>query len=141
MNRSRSYAIAAVLLVLNCLVGLLFELPNLTRGAAPVEDGPPFALTIVNFTLVILGAVAAYGVWRAQKWGVVLAIAFCGVSILTSLPAILFAPSLAFRLIAGVGIVWLAAIVVLLLRPLDSARYPVRRVKAQGGQSTTVQTD
>jgi hypothetical protein len=116
MNRPRSYTIAVVLLVLSCLLSLLFELPNLARGAAPVEGAPPFVLVVINFTLAILGFVAAYGAWRMQKWGVVLAIVVAALGLLTSLPAIIFAsPSL--RLLGGLGVVWSAAIIVLLLRP------------------------
>lgn len=116
MSRPRSYTIAIALLALYCLLGLLFEVPNLARGAAPVQGAPPFALTIINFTTAILGLVAAYGAWRMQKWGVVLAIVVAALGILTSLPAILLA-SLPLRLLGGLGVVWSAAIIVLLLRP------------------------
>lgn len=116
MSRPRSYTIAVALLALYCLISLLIELPNLAGGAAPVAEGPPFALTVLNFTLAILGLVAAYGAWRVQKWGVVLAIVVAALGILTALPAILFAP-LPAQLFAGLGVVWSAAIIVLLLRP------------------------
>ena len=120
MNRPRSYTIAAVLMVLYCLIGVLFELPNLARGAAgaaPAGEGPPFVLTVLNFTIAVLGFVSAYGVWRVQKWGVVLTIVLSVFAILTGLPATAFAPQLALRLIGGLGIAWSAAIIVLLLRP------------------------
>jgi hypothetical protein len=116
MNRPRSYTIAAALLALYCLLSLLFELPNLARGSAPVEGAPPFVLTIINFTGAILGLVATYGVWRMQKWGVLLAIIVAALGVLTALPAILVA-SLPLRLLGALGVVWSAAIIVLLLRP------------------------
>ncbi len=116
MSRPWSYTIAIALLALYCLISLLFEVPNLARGAAPVEGAPPFVLTVVNFTTAILGLVAAYGAWRMQKWGVVLAIIVAAIGILTSLPAILVA-SLPLRLLGGLGVVWSAAIIVLILRP------------------------
>ena len=47
MNRSRSYTIAAVLLLLYSLIGVLFELPNLARGSVDAVDAPPFFLTFV----------------------------------------------------------------------------------------------
>ena len=120
MSRPRSYTIAVALLALYCLLSLLFEVPNLARGATPVEGAPPFVLTVINFTVAILGLVAAYGAWRMQKWGVVLAIVIAAIGILTSLPAILVA-SLPLRLLGGLGVVWSAAILVLLLR---SAPHP-----------------
>jgi hypothetical protein len=141
MSRPRSYTIAAVLLVLYSLVAVLFELPNLARGSAPAEEAPPFALTIVNFTLAILGFVAVYGVWRVQKWGVVLAIAVCGLSFLTSLPAVIFAPDLAFRLGGLVSMVWLVAMIVLLLRPTGRNQRSLREAQSRGGQPTTASVE
>lgn len=123
MNRPRSYTAAVVLLVLFSLVSLLFEVPNLARGSVDAIDAPPFFLTIVNFVLAILGFVAAFGVWRVEKWGVVLAVIVQALCALTGLPAIIFAPALALRLIGGLGVIWSAAIIVLLLRPgLQTAR-------------------
>ena len=121
MNRPRAYTIAAVLLALSGLLGLLVELPNLARGTATGTEAPPFALTVVNFTIAILGFVAAYGVWGVQKWGVVLGIVVSGLLVLTSLPGILFAPALGMRLLAGLGVAWGAAMIVLLLRPAGAA--------------------
>ena len=117
MSRTRSYTAAVVLLALFCVISLLIEVPNLARGAAPVEGAPPFALTIINFTVAILGLVAAYGAWRMQKWGVMLAIVVAAIGVLTSLPAILI-PSLPMRLLGALSVVWSAAIIVLILRPV-----------------------
>lgn len=117
MSRTRSYTAAVALLALYCLISLLLEVPNLARGAAPVEGEPPFALTIINFTTAILGLVAAYGAWRMQKWGVLLVIVVAAIGVLTSLPALLI-PSLPLRLLGALGAAWSAAIIVLILRPL-----------------------
>jgi len=120
MNRPRSHTIAAVLIVLYSLISLMFELPNLMQGPgelAPGVEGPPVFLTIINFTLLILGLVSAYGVWQGQKWGVLLAIIIAALSALSGIPAILFAPFLALRLSGVLGVIWSAAIIVLLLRP------------------------
>ncbi len=120
MNRPRSHTIAAVLIVLYSLISLMFELPNLMQGPGeltPGVEGPPVFLTIINFTLLILGLVSAYGVWQGQKWGVLLAIIVAALSALSGIPAILFAPFLALRLSGVLGVIWSAAIIVLLLRP------------------------
>ncbi len=120
MNRPRSYTIAAVLTVLFSLVSLIFELPNLIQGPgeiAPGVEGAPIFLTILNFTLAILGFVAAYGIWQMQKWGVVLGIIVAALSALSGTPAIIFAPFLALRIAGVVSVIWSAAIIVLLLRP------------------------
>lgn len=130
MSRPRTYTVAVVLLVLFSLIAFLGELPRLAQGDVGGDDAPPFALTIVNFTLAILGFVAAYGVWRVQKWAVIFAIVICALSILTSLPAIIFAPILVLRLLGIVSIVWLVAIIALLLRPTTTTQ----RSMQQGGQ-------
>lgn len=118
MSRPRTYTIAAILMLAYSLIGALDAIPTLALGApAPSADAPPFALTVLSFTLVVLGIVATYGVWRMQKWGVVLMIAVAALSIVTALPAIIFAP-LPMRFVGGLGVVWSAAIIVLLLRPV-----------------------
>src|SRR5579864_5727885 len=123
MTRPNSYALAAILMVLLCVARAVVQFPFLARGAAgnvgvfgDSDPGPPFFLTVVNFVVTVLGFVSAYGVWRVEKWGVVLTIALCALGILDQVPALLFVP-FPFRLVAAVGIVWAAAIIVLLLRP------------------------
>jgi hypothetical protein len=117
MNRPKTYTIAAILMLLYSLINIISEIPPLALGAPdPGADAPPFAVTVLSFALAILGVVAAYGVWRMQKWGVVLTIVVAALGILTSLPAIIFAP-VPMRFLAGLGVVWSAAIIVLLLRP------------------------
>lgn len=116
MNRPRGYTVAAVLLLGYGLLQATGTIPVLAGGAAASSaEAPPFAVTVLEFTLAVLGIVATYGVWRVQKWGVVLALAVHAVAILNALPAILFAPPAA-RLFAVLGVAWSAAIVVLLLR-------------------------
>ncbi len=120
MNRPKSYTIAAVLIVLFSLTSLMFQVPNLMRGPgdiAPGVVGPPVFLTIISFALLVLGFVSAYGVWQVQKWGVMLAIVVAALGILTSIPAVIFAPFLALRLVGVLGVIWSAGIIVLLLRP------------------------
>lgn len=121
MTRPRNFTIAAVLLFVLSLIAGGMEVPNLMLGTAASSQfesggGPPFPLVLLNFAVAILGLVAAYGIWQMHKWGVVLAIVLSALQILTSLPAILFAPT-PFKLLAGVAVIWAAAIIGLLLRP------------------------
>ncbi len=122
MSRPRSYIVAAALLLVYSLLNALEAIPRLASGASENaqaiagQEGPPYALTVLTFVLVVLGIVATYGVWRAEKWGVTLAIGVATLSILSGLPAVLFAPVLILRLLGVIGILWCAAIIVLLLR-------------------------
>lgn len=117
MLRPRAYTIAIVLMVLYSLLNFAGELPNLMRGAVDAPNVEPFALVLVNFVTAVLGLVSAYGVWRMEKWGVMLMLVVAAIDILASLPAVLFAPEAPLRLMAGLGVVWCAVIIVLLLRP------------------------
>jgi len=117
MSRPRSYTIVVVLMVLYCLIDLMTTIPTLAQGTpAPSADAPPFFMTLLSFALDIIGVVGAYGIWRMQKWGVVLTITVAALNSLGQLPAIAFAPT-PMRILSVVGLVWSAAMIVLLLQP------------------------
>ena len=116
MSRPRAYTIAAIVMVLYSLVDIAVNLPSLAQGApAPGTDGPPFFLLLFGFALDVVGIIGAYGVWRLQKWGVMLTVAIAALDCLTQLPGIIFAPGL-LKVIAGFAFVAAAAVLVLLLR-------------------------
>lgn len=121
MNRPRAYTIAAILMVVYSLIGALDSFSTLSAGAAVAaanaESGPPYALAVVSFIASILGFVSAYGVWRVQKWGVILTLVLSALNILTSLPAVMFAPDMGLRVVGAMGVIWAGVIIVLLLRP------------------------
>lgn len=133
MTRPKRYTVAAILMVVFSLISLLVELPNLIQGASASEqqfggEGPPFVLALINFALAVLGFVAAYGVWRVMKWGVVLTLVLAVLNIVPSLMAILFAPLLPLKLMAGLGVVWCVAIILLLLWPQPKAHSAAEQV-------------
>ena len=116
MSRPRAYTIAAILMVLYSLSDIALNLPALAQGApAPGTDGPPFFLLLFGFALDIIGIVGAYGVWRLQKWGVMLTIAVAALDCLTQLPGIIFAPG-PLKVVSGLAFIAAAAVLVLLLR-------------------------
>jgi hypothetical protein len=125
MTRPRTFGIAAVLMLLFSLISIAVETPNLMLGLGAATqfngDGPPFLLSLLNVVVGAMGVVAAFGVWRMQKWAVVLTIVLAAISILASLPAVLFAPGM-LKLGGLVGVVWAAAIIALLLWPQPKAR-------------------
>lgn len=116
MSRPLTYTVAAILMVLYCLIDLTMTIPTLALGSLPPDaDAPPFFLTLLTFGLDLLGIVGAYGVWRMQKWGVLLTITVAALAALAALPAIIFAPT-PLRFVSGLGLVWNITIIVLLLR-------------------------
>jgi len=121
MNRPKTYTVAAILQLLISGIIVVFAFPMLFQGPAAVEqagDEPaPYFVIVLAFSLGLLGLVSAYGVWRNQKWGVVLTIALRAVDALLALPGILFGPTLALKLFPTFEVAISIAIIVLLLRP------------------------
>src|SRR5205823_9736922 len=120
MNRPKTYTVAAILQLLISLASVVWSFPILFQGAAAVEqsgDQPPFFIIVLAFSLGLLGLVSAYGVWRNQKWGVVLTIALRAIDALSALPGVASAPTLELTILASVGVVISVAIIVLLLWP------------------------
>jgi uncharacterized membrane protein (DUF2068 family) len=125
MTRPRTFSIAAVLMLIYSLIAIAFEIPNLMLGMGAQTqyngDGPPFVLVLVNVVAGAMGIVAAFGVWRMQKWAVVLTIVLASIGILTSLPAMLFAPGM-LKLGGAGGAAMAIVIIALLLWPQPKER-------------------
>ncbi len=117
MTRSKSLTIAAVLLFAYNVYDALQTIPLLAQGTA--TDGnmskPPFAVSLLVFTLAIFGIFAAYGVWRNAKWGKVLGLIVTALNILYTLIPLLVAP-LPIKLIAAGFIILNILIMWMLLR-------------------------
>jgi uncharacterized membrane protein (DUF2068 family) len=124
MNRPRSYTIAAVLQLLISIFAIVLFVPALALGSDSAADAPPFALALAAFAAGVLGLLSAYGVWRNQKWGVVLTIVIRALDGLAALPGILFAPTPFMWASSVVFIVASVAIIGLLLWPKPK-RMPV----------------
>ena len=120
MNRPKTYTVAAILQLLVSIVSVVFSFPMLVQGADTVNragDAPPFFIAILGFGIGLLGLVSAYGVWRNQKWGVILTIVLRTVDGLSALPGILFAPTFAFKIAASAGVLSSIVVIALLLWP------------------------
>jgi hypothetical protein len=123
MNRPKTYTVAAILQLLISLFAVVYAFPLLFQGAAAVDqvgDQPPYFVIVLAFCLGLLGIVSAYGVWRNQKWGVILTIALRAVDILLALPGVAGAPTLDLQIMATVGVAISVVIIVLLLWPTKS---------------------
>ena len=120
MDRPKTYTVAAILQLLISLFSVVWAFPILFQGAAAVDqagDQPPFFIIVMSFGLGLLGLVSAYGVWRNQKWGVVLTILLSALNALSALPGLLFAPTFALQISAIFGVAISVVIIVLLLWP------------------------
>ncbi len=118
MNRPANYTIAAILALLFSLSRVVTAIPPLFQGPAAVEQAgtnPPSVLFVIGFGIGLLGLVAAYGVWRMQKWGVVLTILLRAVDGLTSVPGVLGAPTVQLKIASSFSTLISIVIIVLLL--------------------------
>lgn len=120
MNRPKTYTIAALIQLVVSLFSVVASLPQLVQGANTVEQAPdsaPYFIFVLGFGIGLLGLVSAYGVWRNQKWGVILTILLRLVDGLSALPGILFAPTITLKISASVGVLIAIVVIGLLLWP------------------------
>ena len=131
MNRPKTYTGAAILQFLISVFSVMSSVPLLVQGANAVEqagDSPPFFIAILGFGIGLLGLVSAYGVWRNQKWGVILTILLRAVDGLSALPGILFAPTVGLKIMASLGVLLAIVVIALLLWPKPKLAPAARNV-------------
>lgn len=119
VRRSTQYTVAAIVNLVFSLAGIVFALPVLFQGsqtAADSGDQPPFGVIVLAFALGIIGVVASYGVWKMQRWGVVLCIVVNALNFLSGLPGVFFGPTLFLKVGSIVACVANLVIIYLLLR-------------------------
>ncbi len=105
----------AVAILTSSTLSLIRVLTTSKGRKAAANGGPPYIAVLIGFVVSTIGVVAAYGTWRAQKWGIVLAIIVSVFGELDGLGGILFAPLLTTRIMAGVGVVLYLLVVLLCL--------------------------
>jgi uncharacterized membrane protein (DUF2068 family) len=120
MTRPRNFTIAAILQGLLSLLSVAVAIPLIRAGQTAIDQAsttPPFFIVLISFITAVLGLVSAYGVWKVQKWGVILTIVLRAVDALSAAPGLLFAPTLTWRILAIVGILLSVLVIALLLWP------------------------
>jgi uncharacterized membrane protein (DUF2068 family) len=116
---SRNYVIAAVLAGLLSLANAVTSLVLVSQGAAKINHAsnqPPYAIVVGGVIVGLIGIVAAYGVFRTQRWGVVLTLVLMVVNVLFSLPGIPFGPTVFDKVSAVVTVIAAGAVIYFLLR-------------------------
>jgi uncharacterized membrane protein (DUF2068 family) len=116
---SHSKAAAAVLNALISAVGLVVSIAPLhlgSDGASAAGDNPPFAALVMGVVLGVLGLVGSFGIWRGERWGVILTIGVRSLDGLASLAGV-FTGDTTLRVLALVSVIGAAVVIFLLLRP------------------------
>jgi hypothetical protein len=130
MTRTRNFTIAAALQVLLSIYTIVAAIPLLATGQVAVDqsqDSPPFFIIVLAFSVALLGLVSAYGVWKVQKWGVILTIVLRTIDALSAAPGVIFAPTQELFLSAIIGISLSILVIALLLWPQPKAAQTVGR--------------
>ena len=113
-GRPLSVTVAVVLLALGSLANLLAPL------MLPAEAG---SIVYVIIGLGIFGLVAAGGLWMLKRWALWLTIVISVLNILAAAPGLVFAPDLTGRVLATIGVVGFALVVVLAVLPGSRRAY------------------
>lgn len=119
MSRFQNYTIAAVLAGLLSLANTIVALALLPQGSNKINHSsnqPPYAVILIEVVIGLIGIVAAYGVFRTQRWGVILTLVLMVINVLVSLPGIPFGPTTFDKIGSVLGVIVAAAVIYLLLR-------------------------
>jgi uncharacterized membrane protein (DUF2068 family) len=119
MARSKKFTIAALLAGLLSLANTIVALALLPQGADKINHSsnqPPYAVILIEVVVGLVGMVAAYGVFRTQRWGVILTLVLMVINVLISVPGIPFGPTTFDKVSSAVGLVVAAVVIYLLLR-------------------------
>jgi hypothetical protein len=116
LSRSTGLKIAAVILWTVALLGIVtVGIPFLT-GGRPDIDGPIFWVFVFSFAVDAITLVVAYGVWRAERWAIIMAIVISAFNAVLNTMGALADPDMALRLMAGSFVVASLSVIYLCLR-------------------------
>ena len=112
---SPSHKAAAILNAVLAVFTVVWSIPAL-QGGQDDSDQVPWPVVVLGFAIGALCLVSSYGVWRGQRWGVVLTIVLNAISFITGAPGIPFGPN-AFVIIGSIiGCIGAVVIIYLLMR-------------------------
>jgi uncharacterized membrane protein (DUF2068 family) len=101
--------VAVVLLV-------ILSLANLLSPVMPSEGVPTFVIYL-GVVLGVLGLIGAGGLWMLKRWALWLTIVVSVLNILSAAPGLAFAPTPTLRILATIGVVGFAVVILLAILP------------------------
>src|SRR5215203_2141316 len=110
-TRTPSVNVAIILLALGSLL-------NVITPWIPIMGGIPAVVVYAGVVLGVLGLVGALGLWMLKRWALWLSILVSVLNILAAAPGMLgAAPSTTLRVLATVGVVGFALVILLAVVP------------------------
>ncbi len=127
MNTSNRTRIAAGLQVIAGIVGLFFAIRILAAGSqglpplpgAEEMGGPPFWAGLMFFALAVASLFSAFGLWKGQRWGKVVAIVTCAINAVFGAGDLLSAVAIGsatMGIVSGLSVLVYVLVIVLVLR-------------------------
>jgi uncharacterized membrane protein (DUF2068 family) len=101
--------VAVVLLV-------ILSLGNLLSPVMPSEGVPTFVVYL-GVVLGVLGLIGALGLWMLKRWALWLTIVVSVLNILSAAPGLAFAPTPTLKVLATIGVVGFAVVILLAILP------------------------
>ena len=120
-KRPTSLMVALILLALLSLGNLVFLFVSGTNNI-------PAAIVYSGVVAGVIGLVAAFGLWKARRWGMILTIIVSAFNMLSAAPGLWLAPNRALQVSAGVYVALSVLIGVLVLLPSARQAYAAERV-------------
>jgi uncharacterized membrane protein (DUF2068 family) len=99
---------------------ILLGLVSLFSLATPLLTGLPLPVKVIAVMLGLVGLLAAYGLWNAKRWGMIVAILVSALNALSAAPGLIAQPNPPALIGAAVTIA--LAVLVIILAVLPPAR-------------------
>ena len=85
------------------IAALLLGLISLSSLATLLLDGPPLPVKVLAVVTGLIGLLATYGLWKAKRWGMIVAIIVSALNALSGAPGLIVQSNLPATIAAGVG--------------------------------------
>ena len=100
LSRSTGLKIAAIILWVMALLGIIVVGLPYIRGGISFDD-PVYGLNLFSSSVDVVTVLVAYGVWRAERWGIILAIVISVFNAILNTGGALLDPNIGVRIMAG----------------------------------------
>jgi uncharacterized membrane protein (DUF2068 family) len=120
-KRSTPLIIAVALLA-------LLSLGNLVLPFEPGANNIPALIIYSSVAAGVVGLIAAFGLWKARRWGIIVTIIVSAFNLLSSAPGLVAAPNTGLLVSAWAYVILSALIIVLVLLPSARRAYAAERV-------------
>ena len=123
MNTKRPTSLMVALVLL-----ALLSLGNFVLLFEPGANQIPAVIVYSGITAGVIGLVAAVGLWRTRRWGMILTIIVSAFNLLSSAPGVLAGPNPGLQVLAGAYVVLSAVVIVLVVLPSARRAYAAERL-------------